>query len=147
MTTRAAFSRSFSLLLLAATLTSCATITKFDQQAYNNAVEAKVKLLLLMDKAASPYDEHTTEIDNLHFSLNYSYEYVKGISKNEDSIQQWDIMKSPEHNLIGGFLKRWEDKKTLKPAFISAAKSIISDGFNAIIDLESGKINPAESTK
>jgi hypothetical protein len=137
--------RSFSLLLLAATLTGCATIAQFDQQAYNNAVETKVKALLLMNKATTPYEQNIAEIDNLRYSLNYGYEYARGIAKNENSVKQWEIMKAPDSNLLGGFLKRWEEKKMLKPAFISDAKPMISEGFDAIIELENGKIKFLEA--
>ncbi len=135
------------LLVFAITLTSCTSIAQFDSQSYKNAVNTKVSALALMDKATTPYEQNKTEINALYFSLNQGYEYANGIPKNEITTAQWAIMKDPERNLLGGFLKRWQEKKTLKPAFINSAKTVISDGFDAIIGLESGKINPADVTK
>ena len=141
------FSHFFLLLIFAASLTSCATIAKFDQQAYNNAVNTKVSALALMDKATTPYEQNKTEIENVRFALNRGYEYARGIPQNDITTQQWEIMKNPERNLLGGFLKRWQEKQTLKTAFVNAAKPIINDAFDTIIGLESGKINPADVKK
>lgn len=141
------FPRSFSLLLLAATLAGCASIAQFDQQAYKNAVNTKVSALILMDKANTPYDQNKAEIESILFSLKQGYEYANGIPKNEITTEQWAIMKDPERNLLGGFLKRWQEKQTLKPAFINDVKPMITKGFDAIIGLESGKINPADVKK
>ncbi len=142
-----AYARTVFLLLLIFCLVGCSHIAHFDPQAYNNAVETKVKALLLMDKASTDYEKNIPEIDALLFSLNHSYEYAKGIAKNQDTVAQWEIMKNPERNLMGGFLKHWKDKKVLKMAFIRNAKAIIADGFDAIIGLESGKIDTADSKK
>jgi hypothetical protein len=139
--------RSFSLLLLAGAITACSTMPLFDQQAYNNAVNTKVSALALMEKATTPYEQNKTEIEALQFSLNRGYEYANGIPKNEITTEQWAIMKDPERHLLGGFLKRWQEKQTLKAAFIQAAKPLISDGFDAIIGLESGKLKPADVKK
>lgn len=138
-------SRTLSVLLLA--VTGCTHIAAFDQQAYNNAVNTKVSALTLMDKATTPYEQNKTEIESVRFSLNRGYEYANGIPKNEITTEQWAMMKDPQRNLLGGFLQRWQDKQTLKPAFIDAAKSLINKGFDAIIGLESGKIQPDELKK
>jgi hypothetical protein len=147
MTLRLRFLRYLSLLLFAVVLTGCTTIAQFDSQSYKNAVNTKVSALALMDKATSPYEQNKAEIDAVYFALNQGYEYANGIPKNEITTKQWAIMKDPERNLLGGFLKRWQEKKSLKIGFINAAKIIISNGFDAIIGLESGKISPADVTK
>jgi hypothetical protein len=45
---------------------------------------------------------------------------------------------------LGGFLKRWKDEETLSAMFVSEAQILVSDAFDAIIGLESGKIKPSE---
>jgi hypothetical protein len=144
---RLIFPHFLLLMLCAVTLTGCTSIAQFDSQSYKNAVNTKVSALALMDKATTPYAQNTVEIDAVYFSLNQGYEYANGIPKNEITTAQWAIMKDPERNLLGGFLKRWQEKQTLKPACINSAKIIIGNGFDAIIGLESGKINPADVTK
>jgi len=74
-----------------------------------------------------------------------AYEYAKGRPKNEISAQQWEKLKDPDKNLLGGFIKRWMEKETLKKTFIQGAKGIVSDAFDTIIGLESGKIKPSEA--
>lgn len=139
--------RCLTWLCFVFALTGCSSIAKFDQQAYNNAVNAKVSALTLVDKAITPYEQHQTEIAALRYALNQGYEYANGIPKNEIITQQWVIMKNPQGHLMGGFLERWQAKQILKPAFIENVKSLVSAGFDTIIGLESGKIAPADIKK
>lgn len=136
--------RCLTVLCFVLVLTGCASIAKFDQQAYNNAVNAKVSALTLMDKAITPYQQNQTDIAALHYALNQGYEYANGIPKNKITTQQWAIMKNPHGHLMGGFLTHWQAKQTLKPAFIKNVKSLVSAGFDTIIGLESGKIEPTD---
>ena len=123
---------------------NCSQISLYSETAYEQAVSLKVESLALMDKAIEPYGDHRTEIESLKIKLEKAHEFAKGRRKNEISSQQWQIMITPDRNLIGGFLKRWEEKMTLSKTFIDEAKGIISDGFDTIIGLESGKIKPRE---
>jgi hypothetical protein len=76
-----------------------------------------------------------------------AYEYAKGRQKNEETTKQWEIIKDPQRNSLFGFLKRWEEKATLSPAFIKEAKGLVSEGFDAVIGLESGKRKPSDTQK
>lgn len=136
--------RSLILFCFAVMLTGCSSIAKFDQQAYNNAVNAKVSALILIEKAVTPYEQNQAEIAALRYALNQGYEYANGLPKNEIITQQWGIMKNPQGHLMGGFLERWQTKKILKTVFIENVKSLVSAGFDSIIGLESGKIKPAD---
>lgn len=42
------------------------------------------------------------------------------------------------------FLKRWETDGTLSQMFITEMQMLVSDAFDTIIGLESGKIDPSE---
>jgi len=139
--------RCLTVLCFVFLLTGCSSIAKFDQQAYNNAVNTKVSALILIDKAMTPYQQNQTEIAALRYALTQGYEYAKGIPQNEITTQQWVIMKNPEGHLMGGFLERWQAKQILKPAFIENVKSLVGAGFDTIIGLESGKIKPADIKK
>jgi hypothetical protein len=129
-------------LSLAFLLSSCAITSPFNQVAYERATSLKVDALATMDGATEPYATHTVEIAQLKIDLKKAYEYAKGRPHNEESTRQWLIMEDPARNLLGGFFKRWEEKSTLPPAFIDAAKANVADGFDQIIGLESGKIKP-----
>lgn len=128
-----------SWVALLFTLAACTTIAPFSQRAYEQATSLKVDALILIDKASEPYSSHKQAVDLLKINIEKAFEYAKGRQKNEVTTNQWAIIKDPTRNSLGGFLKRWEDKSQLDKIFISEAKVIIADGFDAVIELESGK--------
>lgn len=128
-------------------LTGCSTIGPFSQKAYEQATSLKVEALATMDKASEPYAGQKQSIDTLKINVEKAYEYAKGRPLNEETTKQWAIIKDPSRNSLGGFLKRWEDKSTLDKNFIQEAKGVVSDGFDTVIELESGKRKPTEGQK
>ena len=133
----------FSLLLILTGLQGCASISLFSPAAYEQATSLKVESLTLMDKAAEPFERHRSEVDALSIRIEKAYEYAKGRPENEITARQWELLKDPDRNLLGGFMKRWQARSTLPRAFIDEAKGVISDAFDTIVGLESGKINPS----
>jgi hypothetical protein len=51
-------------------------------------------------------------------------------------------MRSPDHHLLGGFLAEWNRAGSLSPVFIAESKRLTGLAFDAIIGLESGKLQP-----
>jgi hypothetical protein len=136
---------SFPILFYILFVFGCASlISQFNQTAYENAVNLKVEALRLMDKAVEPYSEHKEKIDELVLKVEKAYEYAKGLPKNEISTRQWQVLKDPERNLLGGFIKRWKGDCTLGEDYIREKKMQVSEAFDYIIGLESGKIKPSE---
>ena len=129
------------LLLL---LISCSSISEFSSVAYKQAVDLKVESLELMSYAAEDYSIYETEVETLWHELRKAYEFAKGRPDNEISTEQWEILIDEERNLLGGFLKRWEEEGILNEMFVTEAQMLVSDAFDTIIGLESGKINPTE---
>lgn len=142
------FVRGPVMLVIAAVVAlnigACSSISTFSQYAYEQAVSLKVESLNLMDKATEEYSANKDIVEDLKTKLQKSYEYSKGRPKNDISTKQWEILISPDRNLLGGFLKRWESKNTLSRAFIDDAKGLVGDAFDTIIGLESGKIKSSE---
>jgi hypothetical protein len=130
-----------SLLLgIAIAISSCTNLQAvYNEQAYQQAVSLKVESLALMDKATTPYENHENEITDLKQELNKAYEYAKGRPNNQENTSQWELIKDPDRNLLGGFLHRWEQEGTLSAGFIEEAKDLVGDAFTKIIELESGK--------
>lgn len=127
-------------LIVAITIAGCTNLQAlYNEKAYAQAVSLKIEALDLMDKATDPYEEHQESVDSLKKELSKAYEYAKGRPSNQESTRQWELMKDPERNLLGGFLHRWEQEGTLSTGFIDEAKDLISDAFDTIIELESGK--------
>jgi outer membrane murein-binding lipoprotein Lpp len=126
-------------------LAGCALISNYDQVAYEHATSAKVDTLALMDKATGSYDEHQKEVDALVVELNKAYEYDRGRSLNKFTVAQWDVLRDPNGDLVGGFLKMWKAKGSLLPGVVTEKKIQIGKAFDKIIALESGKQHQAES--
>lgn len=121
-------------------LSGCTSIAPFNQRAYEQATSLKVDALMLLNYAAEPYAKHEQKIEILKINLEKAYEYAKGRNKNEITTQQWLIIKDPSRNSLGGVLKKWESETVLNKVFIEEAKQLVSDAFDAVISLESGKI-------
>jgi hypothetical protein len=131
------------LIFLTLTITGCAlSVDRFDNLAYQNATSLKVDSLALMGKATQSYSTHEGSVEALKVSIEKAYEYANGRPKNREVAEQWELMKDPDNNLLGGFLVRWKDKDKLSDIFVDEAKKLISSGFDQIIGLESGKIKP-----
>ena len=119
---------------------ACSLIAPYDRAAYEHATNAKVDTLALMSKAAGSYDEHEKEVEALVRQLDKAYEYDRGRQLNKITIAQWDILRDPNRDLVGGFLKMWKAKGTLSATFIAEKKKQVGDAFDQIIQLENGKL-------
>jgi hypothetical protein len=128
-------------------LAGCSTIAPLSQKAYEQATSLKVEALATMDKAIEPFSHQKQEVEALKLNVEKAYEYAKGRPQNEETTRQWAIIKDPARNSLGGFLKRWEDSQTLTKEFIQEAKGLVSDGFDTVIELESGKRKPTDAQK
>lgn len=125
-------------------LSSCSSVSVFSPEAYQQAVNLKVESLDLMSFATLPYPDFEEEVAFLNTELDKAYEYAKGRPNNEISTRQWEILINPDGNLLGGFLKRWEEEVTLSAMFVTEMQGMVGDAFDTIIGLESGKIDPSE---
>jgi hypothetical protein len=143
MTNNNALSRLWLILVvssLAAATSACSSlIATYSQTAYEQATSIKAESLVLLNKATEPYNQHAQEVAALMLNVDKAYEYAKGRPKNEVSTEQWEKMKDPNSNLLGGFLKRWKEQGQLSPAFVKEAGIQIAKAFDQIIELESGK--------
>ena len=127
----------FSTFLL---FSQCRTISGFDQYAYAQGTALKVDALNIMNKATKPYASQLAGIEEVSTRIEKAYEYEKHRPKNLFTVKMWEIVKSPDHNLFGGFIKRWKEQDTLSAAFINQVKIQVAQGFDMILELESKKI-------
>jgi hypothetical protein len=135
---------SISILTLSLSAWSCSNISVFSPEAYKQAVDLKVESLELMSFATSPYADYEENVTYLKTELRKAYEFALGRPNNELSAGQWEILINEKGNLLGGFLKRWETEDALSEMFVSEMQTLVSDAFDTIIGLESGKIDPSE---
>jgi hypothetical protein len=128
-------------------LVGCTTIAPFDQEAYKTATALKVDTLVVMSKATESYARHQREIAALQIALDKAYEYDRNRPLNEITIQMWDKLRNPQGALLGGFLQEWKEDGPLLPTYVQRKKTQISEGFDNVIQLESGKMKPAEAAR
>lgn len=95
-----------------------------------------------MSKATEPYAKHRDDVATLTLKVAKAYEFARGRPNNEISARQWVILADSSGHLLGGFLARWKRESSLTNAFVSEMKRLVSDAFDTIIGLESGKIKP-----
>ena len=126
-------------------LAGCTLIARYDRVAYEHATSAKVDTLALMSKATGSYDDHAKEVEALITQLDKAYEYDRGRQLNQLTVAQWDILRDPNRDLVGGFLKMWKAKGSLSATFIAEKKKQVADAFDQIIQLESGKPRPVKA--
>jgi hypothetical protein len=139
MTNNKLASRSWLVLVLSILAACSNLIAVYSQTAYEQATSIKAESLVLMSKATEPYSQHAQEVAALMLNVDKAYEYAKGRPRNEISTEQWAKMKDPNSNLLGGFLKRWEEQGRLSSVFVKEAEAQIAKAFDQIIELESGK--------
>lgn len=144
MTTKAKLLTTITAITFSLIVWSCASISVFSPEAYKQAVDLKVESLNLMSFATMPYADYEEEVIYLNTELNKAFEFSKGRPENEISTEQWEILINEEGNLLGGFLKRWETEGSLSEMFVTEMQILVSDAFDTIIGLESGKIDPSE---
>jgi hypothetical protein len=144
MITKAKLLVSISILTFSLASWSCSNISVFSPEAYKQAVDLKVESLELMSFATLPYADYVENVTYLKTELRKAYEFALGRPNNELSAGQWEILINEEGNLLGGFLKRWEAEDTLSEIFVTEMQTLVSDAFDTIIGLESGKIDPSE---
>lgn len=137
------YSKYTGLILLIFLFAGCTTSALFNQRAYEQATSLKVDALSILDNASSPYDSCRTTVELLKLNVEKAYEYARGLPHNEFTVRQWEILIDTSGHSLFGILTRWKNENKLSRGFIIGAKSLVSDGFDTIIDLESGK--PKES--
>jgi len=146
------FQKQLYLIIMSATFAcfgfySCGpVIAHYDPIALQNAVSLKEKSLSLIAKAADPYQQHLDEIQALNTQLSQAYQYASNSAQNQLAAKEWDIIINPDGYLLGGFLTLWQQYQHLSPHFIEQAKDSISQAFDQLIILESGKPNSPQST-
>lgn len=123
---------------------ACFTTSRYDQQAYAQTTSLKVDAMNLMDKAVEPYQNHIPAINTFTEKADKVYEYELHRKNNDFSIKLWNVIRDPNNNLMGGFLKRWKEKGQLSETFIGEAKKQVATAFDQVAELESGKIKASD---
>jgi hypothetical protein len=114
-------------------------IAAYDLIALDKAVSLKSKSINLVKKALEPYADHEQEIRELMQEVEQACEYASSVPKNNLTARQWEVLKDPGRNLLGGFFKYWKQNEKLTPGFIEEISGEITRAFDTIIKLETLK--------
>ncbi|WGH74367.1 hypothetical protein P8625_09600 [Tenacibaculum tangerinum] len=140
----------FFLILLGITafMSACSTLrtAPYDQYSFQKTIELKIDAGQLMEKAETPYQENSIEINNLKNEIAKIVEYEKFKPNNEITYKMWLLLANEDKNLLAGFLKRWEEKETLSPFFITETKGQITEAFDLLLTYEAKKEPAAKNS-
>jgi hypothetical protein len=122
-------------LAMVVAVNGCATITKFDQNSYNSAQSLKEDALTIVQHP-SP-----SAVDNLSVRLDAQVAYETGKGKaNRISAAQWRLIQNPHGNLLGGWIKTYQQGATMSPTYSEEKARQIGLAFDEVLKLEGGKL-------
>lgn len=138
------YRRVVVLFSLIVALAACdPLISPFREQAYQNATTLKAQSLALIAKSEDPYSSHRVAVENLLIEVDAAFEYADGLPRNEVISNQWDILRDPNGNLLGGFAQRWRVSGPLTPFVRDEVAIQVGEAFDAIICVEINKREPS----
>lgn len=74
---------------------------------------------------------HVKEIEAVSLTIDKAYEHDRGRAL-YTTVQQWQILRDPNRNLFGGFLRDWCEKGSLNRYYIAEKKPQIARAFDLI---------------
>jgi hypothetical protein len=135
-------------LALALIVCACTPlISPYDHTAYQNATALKAEALTLADKAVEPFGKHEGRVDALLLHVEKAYEYSKGLPGNSVASRQWEIIKDPGGNLLGGLVRVWKEEGRVSRAYASEKRGQLARAFDYVICLERNKKQAALCTQ
>lgn len=124
------------IAFMAVTLVSCTSL--YDHFTYTETIKTKLDAISLIEKSDTPYNDLEVQITALKNQMEKMVIYEKGKDKNQLTTKMWELISS-DKNLMGSYLKLWEEKGSLNPAFKEEAKPQIEEAFNLMIFYEEKK--------
>lgn len=125
---------------LAGSVVGCAHMAHFDQNTFSAALELKSEALPLVLQATDRYELHKAQVEALQVKLSAQLAYEEGKGKsNVISYNQWRILTSEDHALLGKLLKDWKEEKKFSPAYVREKAEQIGLAFDEIMRLEGAK--------
>jgi len=71
---------------LVALLSGCVHTARFDQRAYETAIDLKVDALVLAEQSVEPYTNHASSAESIVVRVRKAHEYAKGIPDNGTTV-------------------------------------------------------------
>ena len=129
------------LLAVAIVLSSCQgmKVSSYDPAAHQNAIALKAETLALLAMSSEPFATHKDAVVGLNAKVEAAYQVAAATPGNELVAREWQILKDPDRDLYGGFVKRWETSGKLSNAFRENFTGQVGEAFDMIICLEAAK--------
>jgi hypothetical protein len=134
------YKRNIWFIVALIVLTACTTISPFNEYAYQQDVSLKVDSLALISKSDEPYMDHVSEVESLKARCLKAYEYAKGLPKNEITTKQWEVITDSNGGSLFAYFQLWKAEGKVRPAEVKDAQEQLTEHFDQIIGLESGKV-------
>ncbi|HEU4554382.1 MAG TPA: hypothetical protein VFS25_16160 [Chitinophaga sp.] len=132
-----------ALIVLLCCFSFCSPlISRYNEYAYQQTTALKVDALQVMDMAADSFTLHKDDLSALQTKIDKAYEYEIHRPNNKTTIEMWQLLRSPDQHLLGGYFKYWQQHMVLNRDFIEEAKVQVGAAFDKIAELESGKNRP-----
>jgi hypothetical protein len=130
-----------SLVIALVILSGCANlISNFDQNSYSSAMMLKADSIRLVSSGTDNPALHEAEIRELQSKLSAQLAYEQGKGRaNAVSFKQWELLASPNKDLLGGFLKGWIEGQTFSRMYVDEKTIQIGIAFDEILKLEAAK--------
>jgi hypothetical protein len=125
---------------VALVLAGCISTARFDQRAYETAVELKVDSLVLMERSINHYTNHVMEVEAILLRARKAHEYAKGIPNNDRTVSLWVKLNDVNQGSLAGYLKDWKDVGQFAEFEVEESIPLIENNFDAIIELETAKL-------
>lgn len=121
-------------------LSGCVTTARFDQRAYETAVDLKVDSLVLIEQSVDHYTNHVAECDAVLLRVRKAHEYAKGIPNNDKTVLLWAKLNDPEQGSLAGYIADWKAAGMFGAFEVEESVPMIGTQFDAIIELEAAKL-------
>lgn len=116
----------------------------YDHYTFTQTVAIKVQTESLIKRSNTVYEDNTTAIEALKNQIYTMLIYEKSKAKNPINMQMWEILNN-ENSSVYKFLKLWEEKKTLSPAFTAEFSKQTNELFDHMINYEIKKDKQSET--
>lgn len=128
-------------LMLVVALSGCANLmSRYDQNTYEAATSLKSQSMDLMLHGNEPSVKYSADIADLQSKLSAQLAYEQGKGKqNVITAKQWEMLSSPDKNLLGGFLKEWSNGKQMSIPYVKEKRIQVGIAYDEILKLEGNK--------
>jgi hypothetical protein len=125
---------------LVSLLVGCAPlIADFNTEAYKNATSLKVEAMALVDKSGERFATRRRDVEVFSTKLDAAYEFAVNLPNNQESTAQWQIIRDPNGDYWGAFVKVWRQQGTMGSTFRTEYKGRLGKAFDQLICLETAK--------